>query len=138
MAPIMDHQASGHHVHERAHGREHQQRSFRHAIAEHVADDEERIDENIAGDSDVDRGRVVQLESLPVENFLERVHRIHRQTDCKNGQYDFEHFDSDGQMAQNFVPFCSRLLTLLGLVRHSDPSMFSFAVAQFGGFFSSI
>jgi len=52
-----------------------------------VANDEERIDENIAGDRDVNSGCVVQLESRLVENALERVHRIYRQTDCKNGQY---------------------------------------------------
>lgn len=62
-------------------------RSFRHAIAQNVADDEERIDENIAGDRDVDGSCIVQLESRSVENALERVHRIDRQTDCNNGQY---------------------------------------------------
>lgn len=62
-------------------------RSFRHAIAQHVADDEERIDENIAGDRDVDSSCIVQLESRSVEKALERVHRIDCQTDCKNGQY---------------------------------------------------
>lgn len=62
-------------------------RSLRHAIAQQVADDEERIDENISGDRDVDGGRVVQLESRPVEDALERVHRVHRQADRENSQY---------------------------------------------------
>lgn len=61
-------------------------RSFRHTIAEYVADDEDRIDENIAGDRNVNSGGIVQLESRPVEDSLERVHRIDRQTDRKNGQ----------------------------------------------------
>lgn len=62
-------------------------RSFWHAIAEHVTEDEERIDEDIAGDRNVNSGGVVQLEPRPVENLLERVHRIDRQTDRKSGQY---------------------------------------------------
>jgi len=62
-------------------------RSFWHAIAEHVAEDEERIDEDIAGDRNVNSGGVIQLESWPVEDFLERVHRIDRQTDRENGHY---------------------------------------------------
>lgn len=52
-----------------------------------MADDEEPIDEDIAGDCNVNSGGIVELESRPVEDLLERVHRIDRQTDRKNGQY---------------------------------------------------
>lgn len=50
-----------------------------------MADDEERVDKNIAGDRNVNSGGVVQFESRPVEDSLERVHRIDSQTDRKNG-----------------------------------------------------
>lgn len=50
-----------------------------------MADDEEPIDEDIAGDRNVNSGGIVELESRSVEDSLERVHRIDRQTDRKNG-----------------------------------------------------
>lgn len=136
-------------------------RSLRHTITQHVANDEERVDQNIAGDRYVNSGGIVQLETRLVENPLERIQRIDRQTNRENGHYlwhsrrdfsqkranllqsisiedtcHFEHFDSDRQMTQDFVIFGSRSLAWLALVRHPDSSVFTSSVAQFERIFN--
>jgi len=69
-------------------------RSFRHTVTQHVAQNEQRVDENVTGDRDVDRSGVVQLESRFVEDSLERIHRIDRQTDREDRHYLKYMFDT--------------------------------------------
>jgi len=66
-----------------------------------VAQNEQRVDENVTGDRDVDRSGVVQLESRFVENSLERIHRIDRQTDREDRHYlkYIGHRQSNGELS---------------------------------------
>jgi len=76
-------------------------RSFRHTVTQRVAQNEQRVDENVTGDRDVDRSGVVQLESRFVENSLERIHRIDRQTDREDRHYlkYIGHRQSNGELS---------------------------------------